>query len=372
MGVQELRAVWERLGESDPLWAVLSDPERKGGGWNLAEFMATGVPHAKYLRDSADQHGMSLGPRVLDFGCGVGRLSQALADEAVSVVGVDIAEAMLDAARRLNQHPDRVEYVHFDGRLLPFDDDSFDGLVSLIVVQHAPPAVQLATLLEWNRVVRPGGVIVFQAPNAPRASQPLAPEECQAEIVVLEAPTVLRPRATGMVRALVTNRGSGTWSVNEAIKLGNHWLADGAVLVADDGRTELPHELLSGEAVELSLLVRAPGEPGSYQLELDMVQEFVAWWAEHGSQPVRVEMQVSLQDTPEEASGRPPAQPSHSADRVQRVLDGNEGIEMHAVPLSLVQGLFRHVGSTVLSASSDGLAGQEWDSRTYVVRVGGR
>ena len=49
--------------------------------------------------------------QALDFGCGVGRLTQALARRVARVVGADISPVMIDLARRLNRYPDRAEYI---------------------------------------------------------------------------------------------------------------------------------------------------------------------------------------------------------------------------------------------------------------------
>jgi hypothetical protein len=69
------------------------------------------------------------------------------------------------------------------------------------------------------------------------------------------------------------------------INLGNHWLdRQGRTVVRDDVRVALPRDLGPHEEVELLLTVTAPKEPGGYLLELDMVQERVAWFKQRGSQ----------------------------------------------------------------------------------------
>ena len=75
--------------------------------------------------------------------------------------------------------------------------------------------------------------------------------------------------------------------------LGNHWLdAAGKPLVNDDGRASLPHDLMPGEEVELTLAVTAPPAPGEYQLELDLLQERAAWFALKGSKTLRAKVSV--------------------------------------------------------------------------------
>ncbi|NKQ59174.1 methyltransferase domain-containing protein [Amycolatopsis sp. K13G38] len=365
MTVRDLQAVWEKLGSEDPLWAVLSVPGRKGGQWDLTEFMATGAEHVEYINRLLDEYQISLGDRVLDFGCGVGRLTQALAGQVGTLVGVDIAESMVEAARRINTYPDRVSYEHYDGHVLPFPDDSFDSAVTLIVLQHIPPAVQLSAMLELHRVVRPGGLLLFQVPAAMRSPEPLAVETCRAEITFLEGPETMRPLSSATVRARVTNRGPAPWPADQEVKLGNRWCRDG-MRTRDDGRAELPRVVLPGETLELELTVRAPAEPGTYDIELDMVQEFVAWWSEHDSPTARRAVAVEAAAEPKTFQAAPTAVTSAARARPE-----TEGIEMHPMPTSLVRAVFDHVGAEMVGVDEYAIAGPEWVSRTYLVRVGG-
>ncbi|MYW91761.1 methyltransferase domain-containing protein [Amycolatopsis rubida] len=359
-----LREVWERMGRVDPLWAVMSYPERRGGKWTVEEFLGAGVRDLAFVRDLMDRHGVGLGERVLDFGCGVGRLSKALSTHVPKVVGVDIADSMLRLAREFNPDPGRTEFLRIDGRRLPFEDDSFDSAISLTVLQHSPPQVQIAVLAELARVIRPGGLLAIQAVSAQWSGRPLGAEACQAEITILEAPASIRPGAAGLVRARVTNRGTQVWPVDEEIRLGNHWLRDEATTVRDDGRTDLPYPLRPGESAELTLSVRAPQSPGGYVLELDMMQELVAWWAQYGSPTARVTVECA--DEAEPAQHTPPRPLVPPAPDLR---DGTEGIEMHPIPVSLLQALFSHFGGHVLTTEPDPFSEPPWDSRTYLVTL---
>lgn len=72
---------------------------------------------------------------------------------------------MLTAARRL-QPPSNAVFHHNDAAdLRLFEDDRFDFVYSSIVLQHMPSALALGYILEFVRVTRPGGVIVFQVPD---------------------------------------------------------------------------------------------------------------------------------------------------------------------------------------------------------------
>ena len=104
--IEESGELWDRHARRDPLWAILSDPARKGGRWDLGRFMQTGVGEVASLLYQLQTLGLDVGRgEVLDFGCGVGRLSQALAPHFQRVTGVDISAEMIEQAQSLNRFP---------------------------------------------------------------------------------------------------------------------------------------------------------------------------------------------------------------------------------------------------------------------------
>lgn len=167
METQHLQAAWQKLGTSDPLWSILTDPTKRGNRWELAEFWATGVTEIATVMSRVAQLWPDLSrTSALDFGCGVGRLSQALAGYFRTVHGVDIASSMIDHARNYNRFPDRVYYsVNTDPNLNCFADQSFDFIYSNIVLQHMPPSLAFGYIRDFLRVVRPQGLLVFQLPS---------------------------------------------------------------------------------------------------------------------------------------------------------------------------------------------------------------
>ena len=163
---QRLQATWDRWAKTDPLFAILSDPNKLGGKWDIKEFMA----HTPEL-DSAlavVEKNQLLGGRAqaLDFGCGVGRITQALADHFDKVVGIDISEAMIAQANTLNRHGDRVRYV--SGALSQFPDKTFDFAWTIYVIQHIPKSMQGKILRELVRVLKPDGLLMCQIAAPPQ------------------------------------------------------------------------------------------------------------------------------------------------------------------------------------------------------------
>ncbi|HZB45288.1 MAG TPA: hypothetical protein VE360_08595 [Pyrinomonadaceae bacterium] len=112
-------------------------------------------------------------------------------------------------------------------------------------------------------------------------------------------PANMRAGETRALRVLVANASNLPWPAlgrsdnGFRLFLGNHWLdAAGASVVNDDGRASLPHDLMPGEEVELTLDITAPRAPGVYQLEVDLLQERAAWFGLKGSKTLRTKVTV--------------------------------------------------------------------------------
>ena len=171
--LERTRKSWDQFASEDPFWAILTDPEKRHGGWDLDEFFCSGVTTvgAEMERLRARFPDLRTG-RALDFGCGVGRLTLGLASHFNEVVGVDISERMIEMAESFNPAPTRIRFVHnpaADLRILP--DDHFDLVLSLITLQHLPPRSARQYLTEFVRITRPGGLLVVQA-TAGRVREP--------------------------------------------------------------------------------------------------------------------------------------------------------------------------------------------------------
>lgn len=175
MDIRALQRNWDALGRADPLWAIRFDPSKKGNRWDVEEFFRTGEREVAALLDSLKRLGDRLGVpvparrgRALDFGCGVGRLTQALAAHFDEVDGVDIAPSMIELAERYNRHGPRCRY-HLNDRddLRLFPDASFDLVFCTLVLQHIEGRYVRRYLAEFLRLLRPGGVAVFDLPSHP-------------------------------------------------------------------------------------------------------------------------------------------------------------------------------------------------------------
>ncbi len=173
MKLWQVQRHWDALARADPLWAVLTDSDKLGKRWSMEEFFSTGV--AEVGADVARVRLLDPGLReesALDFGCGAGRLTQALALHFSRATGVDISGQMVALARE-HSGSARVSFVHNPRPHLGlFPDDSFDFVYSRITLQHIAPRYTRRYLREFIRVLAPGGVMSVQVPATVPAGDP--------------------------------------------------------------------------------------------------------------------------------------------------------------------------------------------------------
>ncbi len=366
MEIEQLKTTWETFGRDDPLWAVLTDASRRGGRWDLDEFLATGEQEIAAALDELERLGVApVRGRALDFGCGVGRLTQALAERFERCDGVDIAASMIAEARRINRHGERVQYhVNDAPDLGMFPSDSFDFVLSFIVLQHMEPRYAKRYIAEFVRVLRPGGLAVFQIPARPSAPTPKAlPDDAfRASIEILgRAPRKVSALDQVRLRVRVRNASPRHWPADAGINLGNHWFdLAGHAIAFDDGRTALGRELAPGAEAILDLLVTAPPLVGRHTLEVDLVQEAVGWFAGHGSRAARRTVTVRAGASPRTEDAT--REGSSAAARFLPVM------EMYSVPQDEVEATVTAAGGETLHVLPDQAAGSGFEGYRYVVR----
>jgi cyclopropane fatty-acyl-phospholipid synthase-like methyltransferase len=121
---------------------------------------------AAHVLDGLD---VSPGWRVLEIGCGVGRLIRPLAPRVARVVGVDVSAEMLARAQERCRGLANVELLQTDGGLEFLPDDGFDFVFSHIVFQHLPrKAYAERYFREAFRVLSPGGIFRVQVDGRSR------------------------------------------------------------------------------------------------------------------------------------------------------------------------------------------------------------
>lgn len=124
---------------------------------DYAEFLAGWDPafYGKYVDTLRPDGGKG---RALDVGCGVGQVVNQLQEKGIEAHGVDVSEPNIAKAKQISE---RCQL--YDGRKLPFDENTFDAVGALNVLEHVDePEAFIADLV---RVTRPGGKIVLSSPN---------------------------------------------------------------------------------------------------------------------------------------------------------------------------------------------------------------
>lgn len=179
MDLKQLGQNWHEFGRRDPFWAILSLPGKEGNKWDLEEFFATGRKEIDAALEFVASQGLRVNHgRALDFGCGAGRLTQALAQRFEETYGVDIAPSMIKLANSYNQYPESCHYqLNEASDLSQFASGHFDFIYTCRVLQHMKPEFAFNYIGEFIRILRPGGVIVMQEPTERLPVQTTEPPE---------------------------------------------------------------------------------------------------------------------------------------------------------------------------------------------------
>jgi SAM-dependent methyltransferase len=158
---------WDDLAALDPMWAILGDPNQQYGQWDTTEFFASGERELTAVLDQAQTYGLSPGAgTALDFGCGLGRITRALAERFTHATGVDISLHMVTRATEIAAGTPNVDYmVNTAPDLAVMGDQTFDLVWCRLVLQHQPsPAHALRYVAELARVLAPSGLLYLQMP----------------------------------------------------------------------------------------------------------------------------------------------------------------------------------------------------------------
>jgi len=169
-----IRDSWDAAARQDAMWNIITDPRYANGGWDDQEFFNHGQREIKEAMERLGGLGLREyhEPRALDFGCGIGRLTVALAFYHDEVDGVDISAEMIARKREAIGRKCRYHHNTTDDLAL-FEDDTFDLVYSMIVLQHMPPELQQGYVREFFRVLKlEQGIAMFQVPEGPTTGHP--------------------------------------------------------------------------------------------------------------------------------------------------------------------------------------------------------
>jgi ubiquinone/menaquinone biosynthesis C-methylase UbiE len=134
----------------------VSDPYRK-----IARFYDALVePFNKSLRGYIVKVAQpTVGMKVLEIGCGTGTNLELFADSGCEIAGIDLSPSMMDLAKK--KLGDRADLRLGDAAEMPFDDGSFDLVLSFLTLHEMPPEVRAPVMGEMVRVARSEGRLLL-------------------------------------------------------------------------------------------------------------------------------------------------------------------------------------------------------------------
>jgi SAM-dependent methyltransferase len=251
---------WDDRAREDSRWYINTIKRNQ----NDAEFDATGLPEVEnfILAEPLITRGRDLKrARLLEIGCGIGRMTRHLAGLFGEVHATDVSAEMIAQAReRFRDAPNAFFYETNGLDFAAMPDAHFDVIFSVYVFQHVPsPDVVRANLRDACRVLAPGGVFKFQVCGINHPDYERMPKDTWTGTPFSEAEIRDTARAGG-VRCLSIH-GLGTqycWAVFQKRAAGEDARAPGAPRIEAVGRTDamdiraIP---TGGEQASLSLLV---------------------------------------------------------------------------------------------------------------------
>ncbi len=130
----------------------------------VADWVGKMVASRSIVKDLEKRAGTIYGKKILDAGCGNGGVSIAIAEQGGIPTGVEIERELYDIAKlHASEYGKPIEFLLYDGRILPLESEVFDGAISVSVLEHTyDPVLYLQEIL---RVTKPGGFLYLAFPN---------------------------------------------------------------------------------------------------------------------------------------------------------------------------------------------------------------
>ena len=163
----------------------------------------SGQSHDFFIRVKADeliascnrQLGALEQRSVLDVGCGVGLMSRYVGEHFGELHGVDIAPGVVERAA---ENFPRGKFQLYDGKSIPFDQQSFDVAFTVCVLHHVPPAQWPSLVAEMARVLKPGGLLYIFEHNPYNPLTRRAVNHCPFDA---GATLLTRSRSTALIQS---------------------------------------------------------------------------------------------------------------------------------------------------------------------------
>jgi SAM-dependent methyltransferase len=168
---EQMRRFWDRRARERAMWFINSSLDFRSP--DTADFWESGETDLQVTLDGVGASFTGT-ERVLEIGCGIGRMTRALARRSASILGIDVSDEMVARARHALSDLENVELQVGNGTdLSDLASGCFDTCYSYVVFQHIPdPAITCRYIAEMGRVLRPGGWALFQVSDTPEIHDP--------------------------------------------------------------------------------------------------------------------------------------------------------------------------------------------------------
>jgi len=139
--------------------ASVAEREKYATDWRTKDKASAGI-----IADYEHRIAPVAGKRILDAGSGIGGISIALVRAGAQATGVEVDQELHEiGTKNAELHAVSFDSVLYDGTKLPLEDNSFDGAISVSVLEHADdPGMYLSEII---RVLKPGGTLYLAFPN---------------------------------------------------------------------------------------------------------------------------------------------------------------------------------------------------------------
>ncbi len=163
---ERMKREWDARAEEDVKYFVRQIREQteeefwQSGRVNCREILGPNIPRYKKIIDKKDPKKM----KVLEIGCGIGRILIPMSEKFGEVIGVDVSEKMIEMAKKyLKDISNCKVFITSGSDLSVLNDNSIDFCYSYVVFQHIPKKeVIIGYVKEVFRVLKPGCLFRFQ------------------------------------------------------------------------------------------------------------------------------------------------------------------------------------------------------------------
>lgn len=347
MYLKELQKNWNTFGEEDAMWAVCSSPEKKHNKWKADEFFESGINTTNKLVAwiEANDYPKSRAA-ALDFGCGLGRLTQALCPHFDFCVGVDVAPSMIRQAKEFNQYGKKCVYRLNEAEDLSiFPDATFDLINTEHVLQHMHPQLALSYIAEFIRVLKPDGLAYIHCPSA-LATFAYPDNGISCRLDSQDDNLIMEHMSLARTQIRITNTGDHPIGMNKTInapaKIWHHWHHNETKeLSANHGYTNVPSAIIApGKSVEFEYQAASPAVPGDYTLVLSPTDYFNEPAFKDENDLIAIKVEVTPRTT-------------HSPKKDKKISDTNRPhSESHAIPVEIVSELIERNGGRIIKVKT--------------------